>query len=130
DPWLTTWLADADGESPPPWTPAAAVAACLVGLWLVVVAITPRPRTGVAVSARTGVFLRPKDVARLARHSAGDVDGVVDVSASATRRSVALRVGTTGDDGVADRVEQAVSDRLAPLARTPRVRVSTRRVHP
>ncbi|MGL5930994.1 MAG: DUF6286 domain-containing protein, partial [Dermatophilaceae bacterium] len=79
---------------------------------------------------QTGVFLRPKDVARLARATAGDVDGVVDVSASATRRAVTLRVGTTGDDGVAARVEDAVSGRLAALAKAPRVRVSTKRVDP
>ncbi|MGL5817903.1 MAG: DUF6286 domain-containing protein [Phycicoccus sp.] len=130
EPWLATWLTGVDGQRPPSWTPAAAVPAALIGLWLLLVAVKPRPRTGVQVSAQTGVFLRPKDVARLARATADDVDGVVDVSAAATRRAVTLRVGTTGDDGVAARVGAAVSDRLTPLARTPRVRVSMKKVSP
>ncbi|MGL4743307.1 MAG: DUF6286 domain-containing protein [Dermatophilaceae bacterium] len=128
--WLTRWADSLDGTAPAAWTPVVAVVLALIGLWLVLLALKPRPRTGVAVQARTGVYLRPTDVARVASAAAGDVDGVAEVDASATRSTIRLRVSSSSGDGVRSAVKDAVDGRLVALAKQPRVKVATRQVGP
>lgn len=125
-PWVLGAVESLDGLRPDPWVLVVGVVLVLVGLWLVVCALRPRPRTGLALRADTGVFLRPRGVSRLATAAAEDVDGVLDASAATTRRSVSVRVTTTGDDGTPDAVRAAVSARLAHLDPTPKVKVRTR----
>jgi transcription termination factor Rho len=100
------------------------VGLALIGLWLLFVAFSPRPMTAVALKAETGVFLRPRDLARLAVAVADDVDGVSDAHASATRNKVMVKVTTTGDDSVGEAVKAAVAQRLEPLV--PNLRISVR----
>lgn len=130
-PWLTTSVTAVNGLSPAAWMLPGGIVVALVGLWLVITAVKPRPRTGVALQAATGVFLRPRDIARLAAAAADDVDGVQDARASATRTKVTVHVTTTGANdttaqgGVADAVKTAVAGRLSALKKPVRVTVRT-----
>jgi len=96
----------------------------LLGLWLLVAALRPRPRTATTVTSETGVFLRPKDVSRLAQTAAEQVDGVLAADVSATRRAVRVRVRGTAAADVSENVRAAVSRRLSALDSPPTVNVS------
>lgn len=100
----------------------------LLGLWLLVAALRPRPRRMVAVQADTGVFMRPADTARLARSVASRVDGVSEAHASANRRSVTIRAEAINTDTTAVKaaIEQAVNDRLSVLVSPPKIRTIVR----
>ncbi|MEO3938953.1 DUF6286 domain-containing protein [Dermatophilaceae bacterium Soc4.6] len=129
--WLTSAVTAVDGLSPALWMLPVGIVVALVGLWLVLTAVKPRPRTAVALQAATGVFLRPRDVARLAAAAADDVDGVRDAHASASRTKVTLRITTTTADDtaeqnrVADAVRSAVAQRLSALQKPLRITVRT-----
>lgn len=126
NPWLTTAVTAVNGLSPAVWMLPVGIVVALLGLWLVITALKPRPRTGVALQATTGVFLRPRDLARLATSAADDVDGVQDARASATRTKVTVHVTTTGsEDTVADAVKNMVAQRLSALNKPVRVTVRT-----
>lgn len=128
DPWLTRIIQSADGLAPRGWILPVAVLAALVGLWLLLTALRPRPKIAVPLKARTGVFVRPRDLSRLAESAADDVDGVSSVRARATRSKVTLQLDTTGGSGVTDAVRAAVTERLEPVQRKFRVAVRTREV--
>ncbi len=127
-PWLTRLLEGSDGLRPLGWMLPVGALLVLVGLWLLVAALRPRPRTAVALKAQTGVFLRPRDMARLAEHAADDLDGVAAVHARSTRNKVTVRVESTGDPGVAEGVRSAVTEQLATLKKAPRVAVQIKEV--
>lgn len=124
--WLESGVQTVDGLTPSPWLLPLGVALVLLGLWLLLGAVLPRRRTAVALQADTGVFLRSRDLARLAVAAADEVDGVSDAHASASRSAVTVRVTTTGGGSVGGAVEHAVTERLQPLQRAVRVRVSTK----
>jgi NADH:ubiquinone oxidoreductase subunit K len=125
--WTQTAVNWIDGQSFHPWMIPIAAAAVLVGLAFVAVAIKPRRKRAVALTARTSVYLDLSDVARVAAAAARAVPGVVDATARARRRKVTIRARTTGADPAAQRaaVTEAVGDALAPLATTPKIRVRT-----
>ncbi|MEP6854799.1 MAG: DUF6286 domain-containing protein [Pedococcus sp.] len=127
-PWLTRLLEASDGLRPLGWMLPVGALLVLVGLWLLVAALRPRPRTAVALKAQTGVFLRPRDMARLAEHAADDLDRVAAVHARSTRNKVTVRVESTGDPGVAEGVRSAVTEQLATLKKAPRVAVQIKEV--
>ncbi|WP_187279710.1 DUF6286 domain-containing protein [Quadrisphaera setariae] len=127
--WLTSATTPVDGLTRAPWVVAAGVALVLLGLALLVVALRRRTRRVLALAGCSGAHLLPADVARRARAAAEDVDGVLDASASATRRTVVVEVTTTGGASgggggdVRARVASAVAGSLAALTAPPRVRV-------
>ncbi len=125
--WFDSLVEHVDGLAPAAWMVAAGVVLALVGLWLVVTALRPRPRTAIAIPAATGVFMKPRDVARLAVAAAGDVDGVRGAKASANRRKISVRIVDTGDAQVRDTVESAVTRRLSALDKPMRVSVTSQR---
>lgn len=127
-PWWTRAVEGVQGLRPLSWAVPVAVLLVLVGLWLVVTGLRPRPKTAVALEANTGVFLRPRDLAQLAEDAADDVDGVTAVHATASRGRVSLTVHSTGGPSVAEAVQQAVSQRLSPLKNEVRVAVRTKQV--
>lgn len=122
--WLTWTIQRFDGLTPSAWMVPAGIVLVLLGLWLVLMALRPRPATAMTLAASTGVFLKPADVARLAVAAADQIDGVQDAKASARRGKVSLRIVGTGSSAIAGEVEQAVIERLA--AFDPPVRVSVR----
>lgn len=125
EPWIDSVVDTVDGWQPQFWLVPAGIALVLLGGWLILVALRPRSRTGVAVRAATGVFLRTGDVERLAAWAASDVDGVLSARSSATRRKIEVRVAVTGGANTADRVRTAVQDALQPLESIPTVQVKT-----
>ena len=129
-PWLTRWLERTDGLRPLGWMLPVGLLLILAGLWLLVTALRPRPKTAVALNAQTGVFMRPRDMARLAEHAADDVDGVAAVHVRSTRSKVILRVQSTGGPGVADAVKDAVTEQLDAVKKAPRVAVTVREITP
>lgn len=122
--WTSKAAWSVNGMTPQGWLIPVSIAAVLLGLWLLMVGLRRRPRTGIALAADTGVFLRPVDVARLARARAEDVNGVLHATANATRRTVTVTVTSTNEgDDVSNAVQQAVTDRVSALASAPTVRV-------
>lgn len=121
--WIDSGLSTLDGLEPAPWMVPAGLLLTIVGGWLLFIAVRPRPSTAIALASRTGVYLRPKDVARIARAAAHDVDAVTSATATATRRTVTVSVRSTAPGQVATDVHAAVSDSLAALAAAPKIRV-------
>lgn len=123
-PWLPAAAEGLRGLGPAWWLVPAGVAVALVGLWLLVSALRPRSRRTLPLTSGTGVFLHTRDVARLASGAAREVDGVLSASATATRRTVSVKVHGTAD--VREEVTRAVTETLTPLRTTPRVDVRVR----
>ncbi|MGF0115036.1 DUF6286 domain-containing protein [Promicromonospora sp. Marseille-Q5078] len=122
DGWVRSAAERLDGTVLGSTAIGVGVAACLVGLLLLVAAW----RRGVRPARLRdvpAVVLRPEDVARLASAAAADVDGVLGATSTASRRSVVVRVRTTGDEGVAREVTEVVGACLAVLDPAPQVRV-------
>lgn len=124
--WLTRAAEGVDGLRAFAWTALVGLGLVLLGLWLVLTALRPRPRTSVALQARTGVYLRPRDVRRIAERAAGEVDGVTAVKVDATRSKVTARARTTGDPHVGPALENAIAASLKDLKQAPSVTVKTR----
>ncbi len=115
------------GLRPQAWVVVIAVVLTLLGLVLLVTALRPSVSAATAVTAETGVFLRPRDVNRLVETAAEGVDGVLGVRVSSTPRRLKVDIRSTGDEGVEERVRDAVTAGLAPLEHQPTVRVRAER---
>ena len=126
DPWTRLMVRALDARQASPWLVPIGVLLVLLGLWLLVVALRPRPRPATQLKAQTGVYLRTRDVARLSRGAAESVGGVLSADTRASRRAVEVTVHTTGDSAIPAAVEEAGTRRLSALDRTPTVTVTTR----
>ena len=124
-----TWIAAVndglDGLTAEWWMIPLGLVVALTGVWLIVTALRPRSRKTLAVTSQTGVFLRTRDVARLASAAADDVDGVLAAGSVASRRKVTVTVESDRDQ-VADLVRDAVDQRLSALQKPPAVKVRVR----
>lgn len=116
-----------------PLTVTVAIVAVLLGVLLLVLALTPgRVRARPLRSARPGVAVAvaPGDLERLVAQAAEAVDGVDHASASAGNGRVSVRVNSPLHDpgGLDEQVQQAVSERLDQLGLLdePQIRVSVR----
>ncbi|GAS95804.1 uncharacterized protein RMCC_2770 [Mycolicibacterium canariasense] len=94
--WIGAAVTAVDGLHSQWWMVPAGAVALAAGAWLVFSALRPRRKTAIAVDASAAVWMRPRDVARLASHAASAVPGVEVLRADATRRKVTLYVGLTG----------------------------------
>jgi hypothetical protein len=125
--WLPPVIDAVDGLAPRPWMVAAGAALTVVGLLLMVVALLPRRRTAVALTADSAVYLHAKDVAKLASAAAGTVPGVLEARTTSSRRKAVVRCRVTGATReVRDAVTEAVSRELAALQNPPRTVVHVR----
>jgi hypothetical protein len=122
DGWVRSLLERLDGLRLTDAAYAVAALAVLLGAALLVAAWRAGPSPS-RVAAAPVLELYPQDVARLASTAAEDVDGVLSASSTATRRSVVVRVRTTGDPAVPGDVAAVVGRRLAGLDPAPQVRV-------
>jgi hypothetical protein len=122
--WLPAAVSGLRGFAPAWWLIPAGIVLALVGAWLIVTALRPRSRRTLALRSQTGVFLHTRDIARLASGAAQDVDGVLHVSSTATRRKVSVAARAITGPAVREAVSAAVSERLAALQSPPRVRVT------
>ncbi|RYV50843.1 DUF6286 domain-containing protein [Pengzhenrongella frigida] len=121
--WIDSGLTTLHGSEPAPWMVPSGLLMATVGVWALVTALRPRPSTAIALTARTGVYLRPRDVARIARTATENVDGVTSATANATRRTVTVSVRAIAPGQIAADVQQAVAHALDALAAAPRIRV-------
>lgn len=121
------WVVDQVGElEPDTGLLVVATVVGLIGLVLLLLALRPRRKRGVAVGAESGTFLRHRHLSRLVAARVETLDGVVSAKASARRRTI--NVGVRGVDGVdaADltaRAQQEVDAELAVLDKPVRARV-------
>jgi hypothetical protein len=123
-PWIGAAITALNGLRSQWWMVPAGAVALLIGLWLVVVAVRPRRKTVVAVDAAGSVWMRPRDVARLASHAASCVPGVEVLNSAATRRKVTMYVGITGiesDTAAKGLIAAAVGSATEILIPTPRI---------
>jgi len=112
---------------PQEWYVPVGVVVALLGLWMLVSALRPRPHRDLAVGSSSLVWLTPSAVASIARTTASGVDGVLEANATATRRSVRVGARTTSaDPELGRRISAAVEQSLEGLATPPPVRVVTR----
>lgn len=123
--WLAALADGLNGFEAEWWLIPSGVAAALIGLWLIITALRPRSRKTLAVTSATGVFLHTRDIARLASAAADDVDGVLSAHSVVGRRAVTVTVESE-TAGVADRVQEAVAQRLAALAEPVKIKVRVR----
>lgn len=125
--WIDSCISTFDGLKPQWWAVPVGVSMVLLGLWILSLAVRRRPRTAVALTSKTGVFLRPADVRKLAARAADDVDGVTSARVTSSRRAATVTVVITGDDGrIGQDVQDAVAERLKALASPPRLKIKTR----
>lgn len=122
-PLLSLAARATNGVTPAVWMVPVGVVLAVLGLWLLLMALRPRPRKAVTLTAQTGVFLRPKDVSRLAETAAERIGGVLDVRVSAKPKTAKVTVRSTGDQATSDRVRDAVTARLAPLESPPTLKI-------
>jgi hypothetical protein len=125
-PWIAAAVTAVNGLHSHWWMVPAGGAAVVVGLWMVVMALKPRRKTVVAVDAAGSVWMRPRDVARLASHAACTVPGVEVLNSAATRRKVTLYVGLTGvesDVAAKGAIAAVVGSATEILIPTPRIAV-------
>ena len=125
--WTRTSVHWLHGQTFHGWMVPVGVIAVLLGLSCVIVAVKPRRKRAVILAARTSVHLNLSDTARLAAAAARAVPGVIDATARARKSTVTVRARTTGADpsGQRSAIVRAVEQALAPLAKSPRIRVRT-----
>ena len=115
----TSWTQGAidwvDGTEPTAGVVAASLAVIVLGLLLLVPVFWRRPRKAVALDSRTGVFLRTPDLAKIARATTRDIDGVTDVRARASRRKIVVTAHTIIAKDEAREVRNTVSDQLVQM---------------
>lgn len=128
--WTSSALAWLDGVRSADWMLAVFAAAVLAGVLLLLVVLRRRPRKTLSLRAGTGVFLRTRDLSRLAESLVDGTAGVIDVNASATRRRLRVSVTTVEPEEHNATLTDIVRERLAPcldaLAQAPRATVSIR----
>jgi hypothetical protein len=122
-PSWTGWVAGKlQTVQPGDWMIPAGVIAVVAGLLFLVAALKPRRVTHVAVG-QDGVWIRRRDIARLAAESAEAVDSVISATAKSRRRTVRITVRATGDtDRVGTDLDTTIGQRLAVLSPPPRIR--------
>lgn len=123
-PWIGAAITALNGLRSQWWMVPVGAVALILGLWLVVVAVRPRRKTVVAVDAAGSVWMRPRDVARLASHAASCVPGVEVLNSAATRRKVTMYVGITGiesDAAAKGSIAAAVGSATEILIPTPKI---------
>lgn len=129
----STWLARLRWQD---WMDAPVVAALVLGVVLLVVAVTPRARVGLRVRSEASLWMRPVDVARMCTARVLSITGAVDARTTVTRRKVVVRVTVEPGQSEAElrefdqRVRASLSAELGLLAAPPRLRLVRRVARP
>lgn len=116
--WTRNAVTAVDNVAVEPWMAAPLIACWVLGLVLLIVALKPRRRKGSALQAQTGVYLRRKDLARLAIPALQHIDGLTDLSAKAKRRILHISVTTLTGKDQDTAIKTELKDRLAPILAT------------
>ena len=125
--WTVQSLDLMDGLGPSSWQLLAGPIAILLGIGVIVAALSLRRRRWFALGTRSGIYLGPGGVARLATATAQDVDGVVRASSACRWGRLTVRIesiaGPETVRGVAEAVRVAVDERMSILRPTLRTQV-------
>lgn len=128
--WLRAVVEATDAVEASAWMIAPFVALIILGLLILPIAFRRRPRKAVSLTARTGVYLRTKDVASIVKTRLEGVDAVVDVSAAASRSRIKVKATSLAPADRNATIESDIRDRMAPvlgaLERAPRLTVDIR----
>lgn len=101
-----------------------AVVLALVGLWLLVLAFKPRPRTHVRVHSPVSIWTRPVDIARKATDATRRDTGMDHVRSKANRKKVSVEVTDDGSGSqLQERVTRSLNNEFKGLATPPAVAV-------
>lgn len=127
----TTWSLDlVDDLEPSAWMVVPFGLLALCGLLLLLLVFRRRPRKTLTLSARTGVYLRTKDLARIIEDLLEGVEGVTDFSASASRSRLRIDVTTLEPSSSNTALVEAVRARIAPtlaaLSNAPKAKIDVR----
>lgn len=110
------------------WVPIVGVVLVILGVLLLPIVFKPRPRKGLPLDANTGVYLRTRDIARIAESALAGATTVTDVTVKATRRQLKVAATTLAAKDRNAAITDDLRSRLAPcvaaLERQPRVKVS------
>lgn len=102
---------------------ALGVVLSLLGLWLMVTAFVPRPRTHVAVDSTASIWIRPVDVARKATHTVRAEIGGANVRSQADRKRLTVLAEDDGSGTAQDRASTVLEHEFHRLTRPPSVSV-------
>ncbi|HKV18115.1 MAG TPA: DUF6286 domain-containing protein, partial [Mycobacterium sp.] len=118
--WLPPVIDAVDGLAPAAWMVAAGAVLGVLGVALMLIAVLPRRRTALPLTAQTAVYLRRADVAKAASAAAREVPGVLDARTTSSRRKAVVRCRVTGaTQEIREAVVDAVTDELAILQTPP-----------
>jgi hypothetical protein len=128
--WLVNGVTGLNGLTPRFWMIVLGAVLFLLGLWMLVSALSPRGDACTRVqSGEVDLWIGRSDAARLAASAARKVPGVVDASAKARRSAIRLHLETTGasEGTIVPKTQEVVLARLDLLEPTPNIRVTTRK---
>ena len=110
-----------------PLAVAAGVIVALLGVWLLVKALSPRVRTHTRVASPASIWVRPVDVARKSTHVARQQAPGSAISSRSTRKKLTVSVEDDGSaQALQQRVTTALENEFAPLHVRPRIAVALR----
>jgi hypothetical protein len=125
--WLRPAVDVLDGLTVATWMVAAGSILGVLGVALMVLAVLPRRRTALPLTAESAVYLERADVSKLADAAARGVPGVLGARSKVSRRRVVVRCRVTSPTEELPRsVADAVSRELNMLQTPPRVVVRVR----
>ncbi|MCW2818661.1 MAG: hypothetical protein JWR42_1448 [Marmoricola sp.] len=133
--WTGAAVSSVDGTR---WTDplvlAVGIVAVVLGLLMLPVGLLRRPRRSVALQAETGVYLRTKDLAKIATAAVEGADAVTDVHVDARSRSLKVRATTVAAKDrnveIARDLEGRLATSLDSVEHTPRTKVYIRNEDP
>ena len=102
---------------------ALGIVLCLLGLWLMVTAFVPRPRTHVGVDSTASIWIRPVDIARKATHTVRAEIGGSTIRSQADRKRLTVVAEDDGSGTAQDRASAVLQQEFHRLTRPPSVAV-------
>lgn len=128
--WTSQTLSFLDGLEAQLWMLPLFVLLALAGVLLLLLVFRRRPRKTLALKARTGVYLRTKDLGRILEEQLEGTQGVTDVDATASGSRLRIVVNTLEPKSTSKTVAERVRMRIAPtidtLSKTPKVKIHVR----
>lgn len=113
--WISSVVDSADGISgSSALVLVVGVVSLVLGLLLLPVVLRRRPRTGLALRADTGVYLRRRDLADVLEAALDGTDAVTDVRVRTTRRKVRVDATSVAGQDRDSEIRDAIGVRLAP----------------
>ena len=129
--WISSVVDAADGISGSSvLVLVVGIVSVVLGVLLLPVVFRRRPRTGVALHADTGVYLRRRDLSDVLEAALDGTDAVTDIRVRTTRRKVRVDATSVAGKDRDSEIRDAIGVRLAPamdaLARPLRLGVTVR----